>query len=255
MNWKYYLGALASLPFLPLLYIQGKRIREKVPKLPEAKGPRGVAGKGKAKTIRLLTIGESTIAGVGVGTHANGFTGSLAEALSSRLSASVDWRVYARSGYTAARVRRNLLPKIEEESCDLLVVGLGGNDAFKLQRPEVWKRDVHQLIDDLRVKFPVTPIFFLNMPPIKEFPAFTPLIKATVGNLVELLGQELEEVVAKWEGVFYYAETITLREWQKRWAVAGDREDFFSDGVHPAPITYQVWGRDMAIFIGDRLGD
>jgi lysophospholipase L1-like esterase len=30
---------------------------------------------------------------------------------------------------------------------------------------------------------------------------------------------------------------------------SGDKADFFSDGVHPAPITYQIWAEEVADFI------
>ena len=74
---KYFFGAIVSVPLLPFLYFQGKNIRKKVPKLPEAKEPKGFINGNFNKTLNILSIGESTIAGVGVGHHKNGFTGSL----------------------------------------------------------------------------------------------------------------------------------------------------------------------------------
>ncbi|MEM9261385.1 MAG: hypothetical protein AAGA62_17225 [Bacteroidota bacterium] len=102
---RYYLAAAGTLPLLPILYYQGKKIQAAVPKLPEAKEPQGLVPGPSDKLLRLICLGESTIAGVGVTTHAEGFTGALARALGAGLRTQVQWRVYARSGFTLQRVR------------------------------------------------------------------------------------------------------------------------------------------------------
>lgn len=84
MNWRYLSGALVSLPLLPFMYHQGKRIRASVPQLPEAEGTEGhcPSNAGGGKTLNLICMGESTMAGVGVRTHEEGFAGTLASELS-----------------------------------------------------------------------------------------------------------------------------------------------------------------------------
>ena len=84
------------------------------------------------------------------------------------------------------------------------------------------------------------------MPPIKEFPAFTPLIKVTIGNLVEILGHELSSLVKSYDKVFYCEDNITLDEWIDKFDYPLTKEDFFSDGVHPSKLTYQAWAKDVA---------
>ncbi len=252
---KYYAGVLLSLPFLPVLYLQGKKIKASIPVLPEAAGPKGLctAQNPSGKTIQLITLGESTIAGVGVHTHAEGFTGTLAQELANLIQTNVAWQVYARSGYTAKRVTQELIPTIREKQVDLIVVGLGANDAFALNSPRTWRRDMHLLIECLLTKYPKSYIVFCNMPPIKEFPAFTPLIKLTIGNLVEMLGENLKTLVAEYNDVYYYGEIITVQEWVEKLEIATQKSDFFSDGVHPSKLTYQTWAKDIAARIsGER---
>ena len=108
MNIRYLSGAIISFPLLPLMYYQGKQIRASVPELPEAKGNEGqYQSNGKnTSVLNIISIGESTIAGVGVKTHEEGFTGTLAKELSNLFNVSVKWKVYARSGYTAKRVEK-----------------------------------------------------------------------------------------------------------------------------------------------------
>ncbi|MEO1053113.1 MAG: SGNH/GDSL hydrolase family protein [Bacteroidota bacterium] len=248
MNLKYLFGAFISIPLLPIMAYQGRSIRKKVPRLPEASGTEGLCENGE-KVLKLLCIGESTIAGVGVATHEVGFSGTLAQALSNQLGVSVDWKVYARSGYTAKLVKDKILPKVKEQHFDLIVVGLGGNDAFTLNKPSRWKRDVQGLVNALRDRFNNAPVIFTNMPPIKGFPAFTPLIKFVIGNLVEILGDTLEEAVKDMPNTYYAAERITLELWSDKLDPGMSIKDFFSDGVHPSAITYQIWGREIAEMI------
>jgi lysophospholipase L1-like esterase len=245
---KYYFGSLIAIPLLPLMYFQGKKIRADIPNLPEALGPSGSCNSTThtGRTVRMIAIGESTIAGVGVKTHKEGFAGSLARELSRLNQMNVDWKVYARSGYTAKDVSVKIVPEIKEKNIDLIVVGLGGNDAFSLNSPRVWKKNIGELIKRIQLKFPNSPIVFINMPPIKEFPAFTPAIKLVIGNLVEILGKVLKNEIQKYDQVFYYGDIIAIDEWVEKLQIQATIDDFFSDGVHPSKLTYQTWAKDIA---------
>ena len=255
MNLKYVLGSIVSLPLLPLLYFQGKKIRKKVPKLPEANEPKGFVNGNFDKTLNLLSIGESTIAGVGVDYHKNRFTGALANTLSIELKSNINWRVYAKSGYTVKQVYQKIIPKIEENTIDIIVIGMGGNDAFTLNSPKKWASDIKNLINLLQTKYPNTPIFFTNMPPIKEFPAFTTSIKFVIGNLVEILGKELNNAIINKKNVYYNNEVVTLKAWSKKHSLPSNNSKiYFSDGVHPSKLTYHVWGEEMAKFIKTNIG-
>lgn len=249
MNIKYTLGAILSVPLLPLLYFQGKRIKAKVPRLPEAKGKQGISSNASDSTLNLLTIGESTIAGVGVKTNEEGFTGTLATELAAALKMNINWNVHAKSGYTAKRIAEKIIGAIPKKPTDLIVIGIGGNDAFELTSPKKWNKDVRALIKSIRLKFVTAPILFINMPPIKEFPAFTSLIKFIIGNLVDILGEELKKIVVDFENVYYYSRVIRSTYFIDRYKLNISPTDFFSDGVHPSKITYQIWAKDVSNYI------
>ncbi|MEO9569710.1 MAG: SGNH/GDSL hydrolase family protein [Polaribacter sp.] len=250
MSLKYTFGKLISFPLLPLLYFQGKSIRKNTPTLPEAKEPKGYVNVRSDKTLNIITIGESTIAGVGVDYHKNGFTGILANSLSKKLATNITWKVYAKSGYTVKLVSKKIIPKIKESSIDIIIIGMGGNDAFTLNSPKKWISDIEKLINLIQNKHPNTPIFFTNMPPIKEFPAFTKSIKFVIGNLVEILGKELHILIKNKENVFYHNEIITLKKWSKKHSLdTNNTQLYFSDGVHPSQLTYKIWAKETASFI------
>ena len=87
----YLLKAPFVAPFLPLMAWQGKQIRKRVPRLPEATHPQGKISEGEGNPLVILGIGESTMAGVGVTTHTEGFMGSLA----SQLNKEIDRPIFA----------------------------------------------------------------------------------------------------------------------------------------------------------------
>ncbi len=243
------------IPLAPILYVQGKMIRKKVPVLPEAEIPIGSISLNHGQVIRLITLGESTIAGVGVEKHKDGFTGTLAQELSSIYNRNVNWNVWAKSGYTAKDVNQEFVPQLARiPSVDIIVIGLGGNDAFTLNRPWKWKSQILRLIQNIRKIHKDTPIVFINMPPIKLFPAFTKLIQFFIGNLVELHGKTLHYAIrdACFQNVHYYHQVITFQHWSQQWDLVEDPDLFFSDGVHPSQLTYQLWAKDIAAFIRDK---
>jgi len=228
---------------------QGKKIRANVPQLPEAQEPRGFKYEDTHITKRILIIGESTMAGVGVSTHQQGFAGHIASELSNKWKHNIEWYVYAKSGYTVKKLNERVLPSIKENEADLILIGVGANDAFELSTPWKWKKNIKKMIALIRARFPNTPVVFLNVPPIKHFPAFPQLMRLTIGNLVLLLGDMLKKESQNHDLVYYNSEELNFSNWSKKFKLDKEIEDYFSDGVHPSGITYEIWAKDMAQFI------
>ncbi|MEM9823645.1 MAG: SGNH/GDSL hydrolase family protein [Bacteroidota bacterium] len=248
----YFLGGLLSLPLLPILAWQGKRVRKNIPDVPEAEAPfEGSVGEAKAN-LRLLTLGESTIAGVGVDKHQNGITGQLAEELHRLSGRGVCWKVLAKSGYTAQVVCEQLVPQIPATPFDIIVVGLGGNDTFKLNSPGKWRKDFIHLIQAIQKRQPQSKVVIANMPPVGNFPAFPKLMQLVLGGLVRLHGRSIRDLPHLFERVYYIDQHIHFEEWLDKVEGTYSIEEFFSDGVHPAPITYSLWGKEIAQYIHDQ---
>ncbi|MCB0579390.1 MAG: SGNH/GDSL hydrolase family protein [Phaeodactylibacter sp.] len=253
-QFLYYLGALAALPVSPVLMLQGKRVRASIPELPEAGGPkRGIAGRG-GHPLRLLALGESTIAGVGVASHEEGFTGCLAAFLHRATGRPVEWQVLAKSGYTARKALRHLAPLLPTDPLDLIVVGLGGNDTFELTSPRRWRSDVIQLVQAIRDKQPGAAILINNLPPVGQFPAFPASLQLALGSLVRLHGRAIRDVPALFENVYYNSRPIALEEWQAKAPPGAGPEAFFSDGVHPSGLTYRLWAEEAGAFVLSKAG-
>jgi len=246
---KYILNFVVNLPLLPILIYQGKQVRKNIPSLPEASTPEGQTGNGN-RTIKLVSIGESTIAGIGVKTHDQGFTGHLSSILSEKLDATLDWKVVAKSGYTAKNTLVDLVPKTKSLALDIIIIGLGGNDTFKMTSPKQWEQNIEGIIKAIKTIHQNIPILFINVPPIRSFPAFSKLVKFVLGRQVDLLHDSLKKVIDQQNEVWYIEERIELITWldhfkEKKYT----SKDFFSDDVHPSELTYKTWAEETAKFI------
>ncbi len=89
----------------PVLMRQARVVRRTALRLPEAPGAReGVAGQGAA-AVRLLVIGDSAAAGVGLQDQSHALAQPLAVMLAERLGTAVSWRLLARTGVNTAQAR------------------------------------------------------------------------------------------------------------------------------------------------------
>jgi lysophospholipase L1-like esterase len=238
---------LLTFLLLPVMYVQGKQVRKSIPELPEAQGPEGIAGEPTGVHKNILLLGESTLAGVGVPTHQEGFAGALGQSLASRLDQGIQWKVYARSGYTARRVTDKLIPKMAETETDLIIIGLGGNDTFTLNKH--WTRDIENLITTLRLKYHTTPLVFINLPPVAHFPALPKVLRFCLGHHMDKLRAQLTTIVREKTNCYFLDEKITIKDWAAKYVLENKPEFYFSDGIHPTKLTYRVWAQNVAEYI------
>jgi hypothetical protein len=179
----YFISAVFLLPFLPLLAWQGSRLKKRIPSIGEAAGPRTGIYEGAKPPLRLLALGESTFAGVGVDQQQDAITSIIGKTLQEQSGRTVEWNVIARSGYNAKQVLERLVPKIPAQDYDFIVIGLGGNDTFELNRPLRWKQQMTELVEQLNNEFPNSKIVIANLPPVGDFPAFPKSFQLLLGGL------------------------------------------------------------------------
>ena len=230
---KYLLNVAALLPVSPFLYLQGQYTRWKVGRLPDAEGDvTGVFGD-EAEKIKLLAIGESTVAGVGAKTHQEALTGQFAKHLSRKTGKSVHWHALGESGITIRRTLETLVPEIPAEDFDVIVVALGGNDVFTLNSPQNFRRSMSELIKILRKKNPEAKIFLANVPMVRDFIGMPHPLKYVLTKLAKLQHFNSIEFVSEFENVYYFEEVEPVED------------DFFSDGIHPSNTGYDQWSESM----------
>lgn len=232
----YILSSAALLPVAPFLYLQGQRTRKRVGRLPDAEGATTGKFGDKNESVKLLAIGESTVAGVGARTHETALTGQFAKHLSNKIGKTVEWFAVGRSGIRAGETIVELVPKIPDVKFDYIMLGLGGNDVLKLSSPRKYRRDMIKLIGILKEKNPNVKIFITNAPAIRLSPALPQPIKFILGHLSALHDKNAKEFTREMENVFYYHQPTEVVE------------DFFADGLHPSEKGYDVWSETMINF-------
>ncbi len=248
---RYILGVLFIIPVYPIMFFQARKIKREFPDLPEAKNPIGASGQPASKSV--LIMGESSVAGVGVEDHKNAMAGQMCDKLAELQGVDFEYTVVAKSGYTAQKVHENLLTKIPNQEFDIIMIGLGGNDTFQTKTPWFWSKHMRVLVDSLHQRFPNTPIAVTCMPPVHTFTAFSGLLKFFLGGLTKLFGHEIRRMARELDYLYYFDYVITLEEWIEGYEEANEPSDFFSDGVHPSPLTYKLWGGETARFINDEI--
>lgn len=237
MQIRYYFGAALVLPFVPFLYLQARYVRRAVGRLPDAAGePDGKYGE-RADEIKLLAVGESTVAGVGARNHNEALTGQFARHLSAATGKAVRWRAVGESGITVRETVRKLVAHLPDEPFDVILIALGGNDVFRLSSPRRWRREMTKLIEILTAKYPNAEILLANVPMVRDFRAMPNPLRFVLSRLAKLQHFNSREFVAPLANVRYFD------------CVKRVDDDFFSDGIHPSARGYDLWARDLVEFM------
>jgi lysophospholipase L1-like esterase len=225
---------MAILPFAPMLWLQGRVTRWKVGLLPDAAGPTSGTTPGEGEPSRLLVLGESTVAGLGARSHEYALAGQFALRLAEYLSRPVEWHVVGRNGVTARRTIDELLPLVPDIEFDHILLGIGGNDVMKLSSPRVWRRDMLELLDILRSRWPDALIFISNCPMIILSPVIPEPAKSLLWRLSQMHNANIIEFTRTMPRVLYYPQPVDVT-----------LEGFFADGIHPSEQGYADWAAAM----------
>src|ERR1700760_4015450 len=170
-----------KLALLPLLGRRGRPGAAGALKRPEAAGERhGVAGRGQV-ALRVLIVGDSSAAGVGVGTQDEAFAGQLAQALAERTGAAVGWQLVATSGHTAGDAAR-ALAGARLARADLLVTALGVNDVVSQTRPAQFLAALDEIHALAVTRAQVTHSWHCGLPPMGTMPLLPRPLRWVLGR-------------------------------------------------------------------------
>ena len=194
-----------------------------------------VAGAGEP--LRLIALGESTVAGVGARTHETGLAGQLASALSRRTRRSVEWTAVARSGINARKSRAELVPQLSGSHADIVMIALGVNDAIEFHTARRWASDVEGLIGDVRAKVGDALVLLSGVPPLDYFPALPEPLSFVLGARSAALERASVDLVKKLERVIYVPFRIERERCDDLFCV---------DGFHPSELGYSEWAEQLA---------
>lgn len=233
---------LLTLVLAPALLIQGKQTRKNTIRLPEAAGERsGIMGVGQP--LRVLILGDSAAAGVGVDHQDEALAGQLVKQLSQHYQ--VHWRLEATTGHTSEDVIERIQSQIEPQPYDVVVTSVGVNDVTRLLSPKKWIGLQQQLLDEIKQKFQPKQILLTSVPPMHLFPALPQPLRWHLGSYAQAMNKALAQLLmANPECVQI---TLPLEQGQRDIPMA-------RDGFHPSAVIYTAWAELLAGAIGGLEG-
>ncbi|MGQ7956604.1 SGNH/GDSL hydrolase family protein [Pseudomonas sp. SP16.1] len=225
---------LATLSLLPLALPLALHTRRTALRLPVAQGePAGMAAAHlPGEPLRLLLIGESTVAGVGVRSFDQALASCLAAALAERLGRPVRWRACGENGITAAQAHERLLPQGLAEPADLALLVFGVNDTTHLTSGARWMQALAGMADALNTRG--CRVAFSAVPPLQHFSGLPWLLRLLMGWRASLLDRELR-VLALGLGAQHCALDLPF-----------EPHYLAEDGYHPSALGYRQWAAGLA---------
>jgi len=235
------LGYLVVALFSPVLWYQGKSLKIKVPRLPTPSDRPYGFFHGVGKSFKILGLGESALAGVGIGKHALTLTGLTAAKLNKLLGYNVNWEILAESGISLKRLNKLIIHK-SDEKFDLVLVSMGGNDVFQLTPPWLWKKNI-EICVRLFFKNEKKPlILFSPVPPVGKFPAIRGPLRIVFGLWENLLQACLAQAINSMDNV--HLLDVRFPDCKKY---------YLEDGIHPSSLAYGPWSEKLAIMTVELL--
>jgi lysophospholipase L1-like esterase len=231
----------ATIVLAPLLALQGRHVRRVTPRLPEAAGPRrGVAGAAMTSPcIRLLVVGDSAAAGVGVDEQTQALAMPLAEALADRFEVSIAWQLIAKTGYHAMDAANALRHASTLAPADILLTVLGVNDVAAMTSADRWLRaldDVHAVAVE---RCGVRMTWHAPLPPMNRLSLLPQPLRWTMGRHALRLNRALSAHVAtRPDRCVAPVPPIPAGLLTEGWVAA--------DGFHPGPLGYRAWVKSLS---------
>ena len=229
-------AALHRLAFYPVLVTQGPWVKFNTPRLQEPKGAReGVVGPDLHKDgpdLRLLIVGDSSAAGVGVPSQSQALSGRLAYGLEPYVR--LDWQLVARCGDTTpmalARVK-----SAQPRRADVAVIALGVNDITHGTPPKRWIAHMEKLVDYLIRTVGVGHVYISGLPAVSHFPRLPNPLRWTLGHQAVRYESGLRDFVDRRAHASLIPADMPL-----------DASVMAEDGYHPGPKVYAGWA-DMIV--------
>jgi lysophospholipase L1-like esterase len=217
--------------------LQGLVCRVTIPRLPEPAGARS-GDTGSGSLLRVLILGDSAAAGVGVSSQAEALSGRLVAELA--LTHRVLWSLIAKSGVSTDGTTRHLM-SCPTQPFDIVVVSLGGNDVTGRRAIARWLKDIDTLVALLRSQFSARHILLSGVPPMHAFPGFPQPLRWYLGTKA----RQYNAALARWAEGEADCEHVAL--------TLPDHDGLFAaDGMHPGREGYRVWSAELAKHIRAR---
>lgn len=232
--------ALATWLALPVYVWQGLAVRRRTRRMTPPENRGWYRHEGKGDPFRLLLVGDSSAAGVGVDAIAKSLGGILPAELARRTGRPVDILVAGMNSATAADIRDHVVPHIGERNFTHVVLNIGANDAKNFHSGRRFCADFGTLLYALKARFPAATIVWSGVLDFEGAPALPSPLNRILGvrsRIIDACGRKL------------CRERGALAP-DPEWRVV--RENFSADGFHASEAGYREWAQNLAAFLLDR---
>ena len=231
-------------PIAPLLRHQGRVVRRRMPEIPEARGPGEGRFPGDEPGLRIVAVGESTIAGVGVERMEQSLTAHLAKELAARTGRAAHWHAFGASGATVedndAQLARIEAQRATLERADLALVVMGVSDTLALTGPRRFFAKMDCLILRLRLLLWPLPVLVTGVPRLDRFAApLPPPLSTVLGRRSKSLDKALLKVASEGYRITYMPSRVPD-------TAANIPRAYAADGFHPGAEGYRLWAAYLA---------
>ncbi len=225
---------LASIALLPLLVLQGQRVKRNTLRLAEPEGARqGCIGQGRP--LSILIVGDSAAAGVGVEQQDQALLGQLLACLQDHYQ--VTYQLHAKTGRTTAQLIR-AVQALSIQKVDVVITSVGVNDVTRLMPVSLWMQQQKRLYAVIQNKFNPQLILATSVPPMHLFPALPQPMAWLLGEYAKQMNQQLQAYVHSQSQMLYL--DYDLEQYQAM------NLTMAKDGFHPSQEIYAFWARTMA---------
>ncbi|WP_205340431.1 SGNH/GDSL hydrolase family protein [Denitrificimonas caeni] len=224
-------GTLILMALAPVLLWQGRQVRRSTLRLPEAAGSRhGCLGRGQP--LRLLVLGDSAAAGVGVANQDQALVGQLIAQLSTDYQ--VSWQLLAKSGLTSQQLLHTL-DSLCGQQYDSVVLSIGVNDVIAGTSDTLWLAQLQSLRDRLNTEFKVQHIIISAIPPMQHFVALPWPLNDYLGRRARRLNRLTEQMADNCGDLTFLSVDLGISS-----------QMLAADGFHPSALAYSVWAEHLA---------
>jgi lysophospholipase L1-like esterase len=215
----------------PLLIVQGKALRKRHPRLPNAPLPWSGRIDGP-QPLSLLALGDSTIAGVGVNDAMQGLVAHLARGIYRRTARGITWASYGQRGATVRNVAEEHLPAALEKTskADIIVLSAGANDAISLRPVSEVEDHMMDTISTLHTHHPHAIFIVSSLPAFHLFEAIPQPLRGIMAGHAQMIERRLRPTV---ERLPFALMSPPPPDYPK--------EFFAADRFHPSAKGYSVW--------------
>ena len=222
---------------LPIYIWQGLAVRKKTERMEPPTYAKVPPIKGKGVPIRILIIGDSSAAGVGVDDINHSLGGHLSRILNEKSGRPTSVHISGNNSATAGALRDHVVPNLAREEYDYISLNIGVNDAKNFHTGKRFCKEFGTLLYALQARFPHAQLIWGGVIDMENVPALT----APLNKILSIRSRILDR-----NGKILCEERGALAP-KSNWKVIP--ENFARDGFHASSLGYQRWADELSDYI------